>query len=883
MSQHNEYEQSSLWKSAFGPKSDGLDAPRHKLADAYRAFRERVGLLLTHIQREIPDLTLHDITHVDALWRVASEIAGPDHLLNPAEAFVLGGAFLLHDAAHCRAAFPGGIAELRATPEWRDTVAQRGLVDAALTEGSKAFQQLLFDTLRVLHPKQARKLPFAQWPDGQGNTLHLLPHDELREAFGAVMGQVAESHWFSPHELEAFANNIVTAPACLSPASWTVNLLKVAVLLRVADAAHIDAKRAPRFLLALNQPTGVSLEHWRFQARLHQPHCDAARQALVLSSSPFPMAEQDAWWLAYDAACLADRELSAADHLLRDHGLDRLAAREVAGARSPESFARTVPTEGWHPVDASLRIGDVRSVVERFGGAQLYGDDPRLALRELLQNARDAVMASRALEMLEPHEGSITVQLEARDGEDWLHVTDTGIGMSRYVLTHVLLDFGRSLWQDAALRKEWPGLATAGFEAVGRFGIGFFSVFMLGTSVKVTTYRQQAETGTNASQWVLEFPQGLASRPSLRPPTDAERLTRPGTRVSVCLTDKERLLQIKTHYFQLRRGRHQRTMALSLGQVVGALVPALAVDVYTQEPGQPKIKTVAADDWQTIPPDRLLERIAPGSPLLFLSLATDDAAVARNNLSLITGPDGVVYGRCAVVEHSDSIFGVQTGVVTVKGIYGGPIDGLAGIVVGQQVDRLDRSASIPTVDGLALTQWAEDQANKLCVSNEVTWKRSARLLALGATSGELLVVKHGKDAWSANRLRSELNDRSEIWVLDEEGCSHDPDEDNVRRSEFHDYLELNDHVFSVIVGTPINGFIRDAGVGVDAASDHWPWSLLGEGARRPDQIFEDVVNAAWPDCVLETGQEKVIGTVQGVDIVRHVDVIYKVPRGESAT
>lgn len=881
MSQHNEYEQSSLWKTAFGPKSDGLDAQRQKLADAYRAFRERVGLLLTHIQREPPDLTLHDITHVDALWRVASAIAGSDHPLNPAEAFVLGGAFLLHDAAHCRAAFPGGIAELRATPEWRDTVAQRGLVDTALTEGSKAFQQVLFDTLRVLHPKQARKLPFAQWPDGQGNALHLLPHDELREAFGATMGQVAESHWFSPHELEVFANRIVTAPACLSPASWTVNLLKVAVLLRVADAAHIDAKRAPRFLLALNQPTGISLEHWRFQTRLHQPHCDAARQALVLSSSPFPIAEQDAWWLAYDAACLADRELSAADHLLRDHGLDRLAAREVAGARSPELFARNVLTEGWYPVDASVRIGDVRSVVERFGGAQLYGNEPWLALRELLQNARDAVMASRALGMLEPHEGSISVQLEARDGEDWLHVADTGIGMSRYVLTHVLLDFGRSLWQDAVLRREWPGLAAAGFEAVGRFGIGFFSVFMLGTSVKVTTYRQQAETGSNASQWVLAFPHGLASRPNLRPPTDAERLTRHGTRVSVCLRDKDKLHQIKMSFFQLGRGFGSKEMALSLGQVVGALVPALAVDVYTQEPGQSKVKTVAANDWLTISPASLLKRIAPATVLS--PWKANDVGVARDNLSPITAKDGVIQGRCAVVENTDSYFGLQSGVVTVGGIYGGPINGIAGIVAGCQVNRLDRSAATPTVEGPGLIQWAEDQANKLRRNATLTWKRSARLLALGAQPEGLFVISHGDEDWTSAELKDALSDRQEIWLVEERYCSYDSDLDEVTKSDFQRHFALDDRVFVIKNGTSINEFIHDAGISIQLDSAHWPRPLLGDRFSQPLQIFEDVLNAAWPDGELVKDQERVIGSVDGVDIVRTVDVIYKVPRGASTT
>ena len=871
------YEQTLLWKKAFSQQNDGLNAQREKIAIAYKDFRGRVAHLLTHIQRELPDLTLHDITHVDALWRVASEIAGPDFELNPAEALVLGGGFLLHDAAHCRAAFPGGITELRETVEWRDAAAQRGLAEKPLQEGSQDFQAVLFDTLRVLHPQQAAKLPFAKWSDGQGNQLHLFPCDELRDAYGNVMGRVAESHWFNPHELEPLASNTVTAPTYLSPAKWTVNPLKVAVLLRVADAAHIDAKRAPRFLLALNRPSGISLEHWRFQARLNQPAYNTEKHELIFSGSPFPVTEQDAWWLAYDAACLADKELSAADHMLRDHRLPQLAAREVTGASSPESFAHTVPTDGWHPVDASVRISDIRSVVERFGGAKLYGDDPRPALRELLQNTRDAVMASRATGALEVDEGSITVQLEERDGSDWLHVTDTGIGMSRYVLTHVLLDFGRSLWKDTALRREWPGLAATGFEAVGRFGIGFFSVFMLGTHVKVTTCCQQHSGGPSSPQWVLEFQKGLESRPSLRTPINGEYLPRHGTRVSVRLLDKDKLKRIKRSTFDIFSGKsHTDEKLVTLSQVVGALAPALEVDVFTQENGQEKAKTVTAGDWRTLPAAELLNRIAPG--YLLSPLAQREAAVAKSNLSPIVDSYEIIQGRCAVVENTDSILGIQAGIVTVGGIYGGPINGIAGILTGQQVDRLDRSAAIPTVEGCALIQWADQQANMLRNSKELTWRRSARLIALGADAEELLIIGHGDEDWSVSHLRLELDRFEELWLLEDREYSYDSEIDQVRKSEFEKYLTLDSRIFVVKHGTSINECIQDSGISIHADAAHWPRSLFGDRSSQPAQIFETVLNSAWPDCELVKNQEVAIGEVQGVEIIRSVDIIYKTPR-----
>jgi hypothetical protein len=866
----NTYKNTTLWQTALGQKSDGFDSQREKLTRAYEYFRERVALLLKQIQRELPDLTLHDITHVDALWRVASEIAGPEFNLNPAEALVLGGAFLLHDAAHCRAAFPGGIAELRKTVEWQDAAAQRELTESQLVEGSTEFQEILFDTLRLLHPQQARNLPFAKWSDGAGNELNLFPHDELREAYGHIIGEIAQSHWYNPHELEAVAEKTITAPVCLAPAAWTVNPLKIAVLLRVADAAHIDADRAPRLLLAMNRPSGISQEHWRFQARLNQPYCDTASKELVLSGSPFPATEQTAWWLAYDAASLADKELSAADHLLRDHDLQQLAAREVKGIRTPESFSRNVPTDGWHPVDASLRISDIQSVVNRFGGTKLYGNEPHLALRELLQNARDAVMASRALGALEETEGSITVQLEERDGEDWLHVTDTGIGMSRYVLVNVLLDFGRSLWKDTALRREWPGLAATGFEAVGRFGIGFFSVLMLGNHFKVVTHRQSSGMSNPDKQWVLEFAQGFNSRPSLREPLPSEILRRHGTCVSVKLTDKTQLLQAKNFswdIFRLKRSVEKKP--LTLAQLVGSLAPALEVDVFTQEANKAKVKTITAGDWREIAASNLIDRIAPGTVAFYSQWALKDLSIASSNLSPMLGTNGEVQGRCSVFGLSSIFHGFQAGIVTVGGLRGGAISGLAGILIGKQAELLDRRVAIPQVEPEALSVWADRQADLLRAANQLTWSESVKLLALGAESSELLVISHGKEDWTENRLTNELQNLDEIWLLEDRGIQYLSDTDEVLKSDFENNLELNPKVFVMNSGVSSSEFIH---------STQWPSPFFKEQPTQPSKVFEKVVNGVWPDCDFKEAEEQVIGYVLGVPIKRDVKIIYRTKR-----
>ena len=119
-----EASRSSLWREAFAPREDDPNQePRKRLLASLERMRDNVATLITTISADCKDLIVHDVTHLDALWEMASLIAGPDYELNPAEAFVLGGAILLHDAGLSVAAFPGGLSELKRTQDWQDLAA----------------------------------------------------------------------------------------------------------------------------------------------------------------------------------------------------------------------------------------------------------------------------------------------------------------------------------------------------------------------------------------------------------------------------------------------------------------------------------------------------------------------------------------------------------------------------------------------------------------------------------------------------------------------------------------------------------------------------------------------------------------------------------------
>jgi hypothetical protein len=287
-----EFETSALWQAAFGERpKDRQAVARAALKRKSLELREKVALLVAQIAKDIPGLTVHDVTHLDALWETASLIAGPDQAINPAEAYVLGASILLYDAGMCLAAYPGGLASIRETTEWRDTITALLRRD----DGAEVPEALLLnppdtvvrtaiaEVLRLLHARRAKELPFVEWTDQNGSPEPLIEDLNLRAFYGPVIGNIAYSHHVSVGQLEALLGSRLGAYSAF-PSDWTVDPIALACLLRTADAAHIDERRAPRFLKTLTRPQGLSDAHWTFQGKLAKARVEG--DALVYTSGP---------------------------------------------------------------------------------------------------------------------------------------------------------------------------------------------------------------------------------------------------------------------------------------------------------------------------------------------------------------------------------------------------------------------------------------------------------------------------------------------------------------------------------------------------------------------------------------------------------------------
>lgn len=116
---------------------------------------------------------------------------------------------------------------------------------------------------------------------------------------------------------------------------------------------------------------------------------------------------------------------------------------------------------------------DLHGVVDLLA-RHLYSG-PRVYLRELLQNAVDAITARRAVDPACP----ARVRIRCLD-DGTLEVVDTGIGLTRDQAEELLATIGASSKRD-------HDLGTARGEYLGQFGIGLLSAFMVADEVELVS------------------------------------------------------------------------------------------------------------------------------------------------------------------------------------------------------------------------------------------------------------------------------------------------------------------------------------------------------------------------------------------------------------
>ena len=158
---------------------------------------------------------------------------------------------------------------------------------------------------------------------------------------------------------------------------------------------------------------------------------------------------------------------------------------------TPKSGPNTSPkTTEFGPRLAERFQVDLSGMVDLLS-RHLYSG-PQVYLRELLQNAVDAVTARRELDAGAEAKIRISASTDTL-GRAMLEISDSGIGLTSAEAAELLATIGRS-----SKRDEDFGLGRTQF--IGQFGIGLLAAFMVADSIEVVS--KSARGDAPAIRWI---------------------------------------------------------------------------------------------------------------------------------------------------------------------------------------------------------------------------------------------------------------------------------------------------------------------------------------------------------------------------------------------
>lgn len=127
-------------------------------------------------------------------------------------------------------------------------------------------------------------------------------------------------------------------------------------------------------------------------------------------------------------------------------------------------------------------------------------------LRELISNASDACDKLRYYSLTNPgiskNNGAFKITITPNEEEKTLTVSDNGIGMNKDDLVNHLSTIAKSGTEDFVRNAKDNGSVV---DLIGKFGVGFYSAFMVANKVEVITRRAGEE---QAYKWVSDGIEG---------------------------------------------------------------------------------------------------------------------------------------------------------------------------------------------------------------------------------------------------------------------------------------------------------------------------------------------------------------------------------------
>lgn len=325
--------------------------------------------------------------------------------------------------------------------------------------------------------------------------------DNLDSMFRRDLARICESHHMN--DLDDFGK-YKTCIRYGTDDNEAVNMHYISIILRTVDLLHITSDRTPSIQYRIINPSDPkSIIEWKKQMAVKAIRAKPKlnEDGNIDISLPQDTIQVTAY---FDKPDQAEAFFGLIAYLM-------YAKKEIK--QSYNLIQKAIKTQGaydynfpWNDIDDNnietlgferklLQFNlDQNNILRLLVGHTLYNDSS-VVLRELTQNALDAVKLQNLIEV-EEHKKTTTgkICIKWSNAERKLSITDNGTGMSINDIENYLLRVGLSKYRTDDFIKKYPN-----FPAISRFGIGILTCFLIANDIDIITNTSEEETANMIS------------------------------------------------------------------------------------------------------------------------------------------------------------------------------------------------------------------------------------------------------------------------------------------------------------------------------------------------------------------------------------------------
>lgn len=445
--------------------------------------------------------TKHDISHINQMLIILEWLIpeSTQVLMTDAEWLMLTLAVYCHDL---------GMVVSKSEYEQRNNNQMFLEFKAKMQESASTEYQEFFENEKNLYQEFVRKYHACRvkcWLENKSPYKYGVATEQVKilnqmfagisdfDMFKRGLGLVCESHHLN--DLEHFEKYKI-AERYGSDKECVVNLNYICILLRIADLLHITNDRTPtipRMLIDISNP--ISVLEWEKQRAVKAiaPQTKRNDEGRADDSLLKDTIEITAYFSGSETANayfgLSSYLQYVREELLCCYKITK-AAQVQEGSRYEFPWIdideKNIITDGFETKKLSFSI-EQENILNLLVGHTLYNDSS-VAVRELTQNAIDAIKLQRIIDAKENNpitDGKVLIKWD--EDSRILTFCDNGTGMTLEDIENYLLKVGASKYRQKTFEKEFKG-----FNPISRFGIGILTCFMLSNDISIETNSTQS-------------------------------------------------------------------------------------------------------------------------------------------------------------------------------------------------------------------------------------------------------------------------------------------------------------------------------------------------------------------------------------------------------